>query len=102
ILEAKCYGTSIATGALDGTSNNTARLRSGKPSVLTRKPNNTTTATISGATQIERFSHNSRRTDQWNGRVGDADAGAIACESICDPGMLFDGLFISLLLVCGR
>ena len=38
--------------------------------VLIRKPNCMTAATMTGATRIEWFSHNSRRIDQYTGRVG--------------------------------
>jgi len=38
---------------------------------------------------MERFSHNSRLTDQYMGRVADMAAGAILCESK-DSGIAFD------------
>jgi hypothetical protein len=41
----------------------------GRLMVLSNVPNNTTAATISGARTTERFSHSSRRTDQYSGRV---------------------------------
>jgi hypothetical protein len=43
---------------------------------------------------MERFSHNSRRTDQYKGRVGDTGAGAILCGSSGDSGAAFNGVFI--------
>jgi hypothetical protein len=39
--------------------------------------------------KIDRFSHNSRRIDQYKGRVADMAAGAISCESK-DSGTAFD------------
>src|SRR6266536_6561208 len=47
---------------------------------------------------MERFSHNSRRTDQYRGRVADIAAGAIPCEPK-DSGIALDSVFIWLLLV---
>src|SRR5579863_6810263 len=41
---------------------------------------------------MEWFSHNSRRTDQYIGRV--ADAGTNTCESRGDCGTAFNGVFI--------
>src|SRR6266545_1309491 len=101
IIAAMSYGTSIAARCCAGPSLNTARLRSGRPIVLTRKPNRRTAATTSGAIYIERFSHNSRRTDQYIGRVTEVAAGAIPCEPTADSGRAFEGVFISPLLVLG-
>jgi hypothetical protein len=39
---------------------------------------------------MERFSHNSRRTDQYNGRVSDIAAGGTTDESRGGPGTAFD------------
>jgi hypothetical protein len=39
---------------------------------------------------MERFSHNSRRTDQYMGRVADMAAGAIPIEPRRDSGTAFD------------
>src|SRR6266404_9829863 len=51
---------------------------------------------------MERFSHNSRRTDHKNGWVADMAAGAIACTSSEDSGMAFDGVVIEPLLAWRR
>src|SRR6266536_186767 len=90
IIAARSYGCSIAARWCAGSSSNTARLRSARPIVLIAKPNTWTAATISGTIYRERFSHNSRRTDQYIGRVGDMGAGAITCDSIGDSGTVFD------------
>jgi hypothetical protein len=90
IIAAKSYGCSIAARWWAGSSNNTARLRSARPIVLIAKPIISKAATISGAIYIERFSHNSRHTDQYNGRVADMAAGVIACEWLEDSGTVFD------------
>src|SRR5205814_8345131 len=82
IIAARSYGCSIAARWCAGSSSNTARLRSARPIVLIAKPNTWTAATISGATYIERFSHNSRRTDQYIGRVADMGPDVVTCESI--------------------
>jgi len=67
-------------------------------------PNSTTTATLSGAIYIERFSHNSRHTDQQSGRgAAILEPASLALESeggvvagVGDPGpdSALDGLFI--------
>jgi len=67
-------------------------------------PKSTTTATLSGAIYIERFSHNSRHTDQQSGRgAAILEPASLALESeggvvagVGDPGSdsALDGLFI--------
>ena len=89
-IAARSYGSSMAARWCAGSSSNTARLRSARPIVLIAKPNTWTAATISGTTYIERFSHTSRRTDQYIGRVAGMAAGVIACESLVDSGTVFD------------
>src|ERR1700735_1451506 len=51
---------------------------------------------------MERLSHDSRRIDQYIGRVSDITAGATACESSGAAGTRFDCVFIEALLVPGR
>ena len=62
-------------------STNAARTLPGRRMVLIKKPNRNRAATASGAIKMERFSHNSRRTDQYIGRVADMTAGATPWES---------------------
>src|SRR5439155_7354617 len=82
-MSACCFAGSIS---------NTPCLRSGMPYVLIMNPNSTTTATASGAIYIERFSHNSRHTDQRSGRV--VFVASTSCRWI---GTFSDGLFIGFL-----
>src|SRR5438067_12981954 len=79
-MSACCFAGSIS---------NTPCLRSGMPYVLIMNPNSTTTATASGAIYIERFSHNSRHTDQRSGRV--VFVASTSCRWI---GTFSDGLLI--------
>src|SRR6266702_647889 len=47
---------------------------------------------------MERFSHSSRRNDQYNGRVAEM----ATCVVLDDSGTAFDLVFIWLLLAAGR
>src|SRR6476620_3929957 len=79
-MSARCFAGSIS---------NTPRRRSGIPYVLIMNPKSTTTATASCAIYIERFSHNSRHTDQRSGRV--LFVASTSCRWV---GTFSDGLFI--------
>src|SRR6266498_3909187 len=92
------YGPVIVWRCFAGSSFKMAGMRCGSVIVVIRMPTCTTEATATGATKIERFSHNSRRTDQYIGRVGEMGAAATLCEPAGSSGRPFDGGFIEPLL----
>src|SRR5207302_8852885 len=61
-----------------GSSAASVRILRGSPNEVTKVPKRTMTAAASGATQSERFSHSSRRTDQYIGRVSGRAADSVA------------------------
>src|SRR6267142_6262719 len=63
-----------------------------------KKPSRKTAATANGATQIEGYSHNSRRIDQYMRRVHGMIAGAVTCDPRGDSGTALDGVVIEPLL----
>src|SRR5687768_5279793 len=65
-----------------GSSVGRLRILRGRPIVLIRAANKTMAVMTSGAIRIDRFSHNSRRTDQYIGRVAVRGRDAVRCASM--------------------
>src|SRR5882672_331044 len=67
-----------------------------------KKPSRKTAATANGATQIEGYSHNSRRIDQYMRRVHGMIAGAVTCDLRGDSGTALERVLIEPLLAPRR
>src|SRR5678815_4078031 len=102
--EAKLNGCSIILCCCMGSSAIAARILPGRRIVPTREPVRNTAEAGRGAIEIERYSHNSRRTDQYRRWMAEMPAGVITRESFIFKSRAgsdteFDRVFIAPLPV---